>query len=261
IILLTLVLGLGVNTAIFSIINIIYLCVLFYPEPDRLMHVSEFNAQWSDMSVSLPNFLDWLAQQDVFASLAIYHTDGRKIQTRDGVEQVALGHVSGDFFRALGARVRHGRELTAEDDRVGAAPVTWLTHEAWQRYFSGSEDLVGRTIGIDGQQVTVAGILAADFRFFRHVDVLVPLAPYAEHMFMNERENHNGTQVIGRLKPGITLSAARAQMEAIGQRLQEAHPQVNTGIGVRVVPLRASTSPATRAPASFCFWARSGWYC
>jgi len=228
IIVLTLALGLGANTAIFSIINTTYLRALPYPEPDRLMHVSESNSQWSNMSVSLPNFRDWQAQQDVFAGLAIYHTDGRKIQTLDGVKQVSLGHISGDFFRVLGVRVGHGREMAVDDDRVGAAPVTWLTTEAWQRYFSGDPELVGRAILIDGQPVTVAGILAADFRFFRQVDVLVPLAPYADHMFMNERENHNGTYVIGRLKHGVTLPSARAQMEAIGQRLQQEQPQVNT---------------------------------
>ncbi len=234
----TLALGIGANTTIFSIVNTTFLRALPYAEPDRLVHVSESSKQWDDMSVSYPNFLDWQAAQNVFAALAIYRTDGQKLETPAGTERVNVGYVSGEFFPAVGVHVAQGRDLAPADDVAGAAPVAWIGHALWQRQFAGADDLVGRTVLLDGQAVAVAGILPESFRFHRGMDVIVPLAPYAEQMFMRQRENHNGTAVLGRLKPGITVEAARAQMTAIGSRLAREYPTANAGLGVAVKPLR-----------------------
>jgi predicted permease len=238
IVVLTLAIGMGANTAIFSIINTTFLRSLPYPDSDRLAHVSESNRQWNDMSVSYPNFLDWQASQDVFAALALYRADGLKLLTPDGAERIDVGYVTGEFFPAVGLRAVMGRDLAPEDDVLGAAPVIWIAHSLWQQAFAGNHDLVGRTVLLDGQAVVVAGILPASFRFHRRLDAIVPLAPYTEQLFMRERENHNGTYGIGRLKPGVTFEAARAQMEAIGQRLAVEYPGANAGITVRVLPLR-----------------------
>ncbi len=238
VIVLTLALGIGANTAIFSVVNATFLRALPYPDPDRLLHLSEQNAQWKDMDVSYPNFLDWHAGQDVFSALAIYRTDGRKLQTPGGVELVRIAQVSGDFFPAVGLHAARGRDLRPADDRAGAAPVLWLTHAAWQRYFAGAPALVGQTVLLDGQPTAVAGILPAGFRFHRDADLFVPLDPFADQMFMRERANHSGTSVIGRLKPGVTIAAARAQMTAIGQRLEKEYPKDNAGLGINVMPLR-----------------------
>ncbi|HWA26977.1 MAG TPA: ABC transporter permease [Lacunisphaera sp.] len=238
VVVLTLALGIGANTAIFSIVNTTFLRALPYAEPDRLMSVSESNRQWENMSVSYPNFLDWQAGQDVFSSLALFRTDGTKLMTPDGAERVHVAYVTGEFFPVLGLHCALGRDLEPDDDRVGAAPVTWLTHALWQRSFGGKAYLVGRTVVLDGQAVTVAGILPADFRFHRDVDLFVPLAPCAERMFMLQRENHNGTFGLGRLKPGVTVEAAQAQMKAIADRLAAQYPQACAGISTRVSPLR-----------------------
>ena len=247
IVVLTLAVGMGANTAIFSIVNTTFLRELPYADADRLVHVSESNQQWNDMSVSYPNFVDWQAAQDVFRALAMYRTDGLKLQTAEGAERIDVGYVTGAFFPAVGLRAAVGRDLAVEDDVPGAAPVVWMGHAVWQRLFAGAADLVGRTVLLDGQSVTVAGILPADFQFHRRMDAIVPLAPYTEAMFMRERENRNGTRVIGRLKPEVSVPAARAQMEAIGRRLAAEYPGANAGIGVRVVPLRERFAGGARS--------------
>ncbi|ACB75180.1 ABC transporter permease [Opitutus terrae] len=238
VVVLTLALGIGANTAIFTVINTTFLRALPYAEPDRLAHVSESNKQWDDMSVSYPNFLDWQTAQTVFSAMAIYRTDGQKLQTPTATERVSVGYVSGEFFPAVGVHVARGRDLTPADDAVGAAPVAWITHALWERMFASSPDVVGTTTILDGQNVAIAGVLPPSFRFHRGMDVIVPLAPYAEAMFMRNRENHNGTAVIARLKPGVTFEAARAQMTAIGQRLAQEYPSANAGAGINVRPLR-----------------------
>ncbi|HTL67636.1 MAG TPA: ABC transporter permease [Lacunisphaera sp.] len=235
---LVLALGIGANTAIFSLVDNTCLRALPYPEADRLVHVTEHSGQYSDMSVSYPNFLDWRAGQDLFTGLAIYRTDGAKLKTPDASEQITVAQVSQDFFAVLGVHAAVGRDLRADDDRVGAAPVVWLTNAAWQRFFHGQPDLAGRTVILDGNAATVAGILPPAFRFYRAVDAIVPIEPIADAQFMRERANHNGTNVVGRLKPGATIEAARSQLGAIAQRLAQQYTQSNAGVGVKVQPLR-----------------------
>ncbi len=235
---LTLALGIGANTAIFNLVNNTVLRALPYPDADRLVHVSERSAQHSDMSVSYPNFLDWRAGQEAFSGLAIYRTAGAKLKTPHAAEQITIVQASQDFFPVLGVRPHLGRDLHADDDRPGAAPVVWLTHATWQRFFNGQQDLVGKTVLLNEVATTVAGILPAEFRFHRAADAYVPIEPIVDREFMRERGNHNGTQVLGRLKPGFSVETARAQIVAIAQRLEQEHPQSNAGIGVIVIPLR-----------------------
>jgi putative ABC transport system permease protein len=247
IVLLTLALGIGANTAIFSLVNTTFLRALPYPAPGQLVHVAESNEHWSDMSVSYPNFLDWRAGQDAFSALAIYRNDGLKLKTPGGTEHVSLLQVSGDFFAAVGVHAAQGRDLTATDDRAGAAPVLWLSDAAWRRHFAAAPGLVGQTVLLDGQPTTVAGILPAGFRFQREADVFVPIDPFADRQFLRERVNHNGTNVIGRLKPGVSFATAQIQMAAIAARLQRQYPKENAGIGIHLVPLREHLTGASRA--------------
>ena len=237
-VILTLALGIGANTAIFSLVRNTCLRALPYPDADRLVHVTEHSSQYADMSVSYPDFLDWRAGADAFAGLAIYRTDGAKLKTPHAAEQITVVQVSQDFFRVLGVHAASGRDLAADDDRAGAAPVIWLMHESWQRHFDGDPGLVGRTILFNDVPTTVAGILPAGFRFYRAADAFVPIDPLAERQFMRERANHNGTDVVGRLKPGVTLATARAQLLAIAQRLEKQYPPSNAGVSVKLQSLR-----------------------
>ena len=240
VVIFTLALGIGANTAIFSVVNATFLRSLPYAEPGRLVMLMERNLKGGgDNSVSYPNFLDWCARQDVLSGLAFYHPSPAKLKTPTAVELVSTTMVSSDFFTVLGVRPLQGRGLTAEDDRVGAAPVAWITSAAWQQYFGGDRDLVGQTIQLEGETVTVAGILPASFQFDRRADFYLPIAPYAAQQFMTMRENHNDAYGIGRLKPGVTPAAAQTQMTAIAQRLEQDYPTINGGITIHVNPLRA----------------------
>jgi putative ABC transport system permease protein len=253
--LLTLALGIGSSTTIFNILNVTFLRPLPYAASDRLVHVEETKANAVTLPVAYPNFRDWEDQQDTFAALAIYHVDGRTLRTSEIIEQVPVALVSAEFFSVLSGRVSVGRELSPGDDRPGAEPVAWVTHGAWQRFFSGAPDLIGRVITIAGEGVAVAGILPADFQFHRPADIFLPIGAYADRMFMNHRQNRHDTQVIGRLKPGVTLAAARAQFEAIGRRLEQEHPESNTGIRPRLDPLRERLAGGARSQLLLLFGA------
>ena len=239
IVVLTLALGIGANTAIFNLVNITFLRALPYPEPDGLVHLTERNTTGtSTMPVSYPNFLDWQRQQDVFSGLAAFHGANGKLQTAAGTELVAVQHVSGDFFNVLGVRPALGRSLQPNDDLPGAERVAWLTDAAWRRLFSGEPAVVGRSFPLDGRNLTVAGILPPDFRFHRQTDVFTALAPFAREFLLDMRANHSNEQAVARLKPGVNLEAAQARMAAIALRLAAAYPEANKGIGVAVTPLR-----------------------
>jgi hypothetical protein len=226
----TLALGIGASTAIFSVVNTTFLRALPYPDPDALVWMTERNSVTShDGSVSYPNFLDWRAQQDVFSALSIYQIDRGILRTAHVVEKIPILLVSDGFFTALGVRIAQGRGMVAADDRVGAAPVGWVSHAAWQRYFAADPDLVGRAVSVDGRSIVVAGILPAAFRFIQPADMYVPLAPYAEEMGLTTRMNRASTFVVGRLKPGAGLDGARTQMETIARRLQAQYPEANAG--------------------------------
>ncbi len=248
IIVLTLALGIGANTAIFSIVNTTFLRALPYPQADRMVSVMEHKD--GDMSVSYPNFVDWCARQDVFSALAIYHPQQAKLKTAESTVLVSALLVSRDFFSVLGTRIDQGRSLTADDDRVGAAPVVWVTHEAWQKYFAGDPELVGRTVLLDGQAVAVAGLLPAGFRFHRRADFYRPIAPFVQQQFMTMRENHNDAYAIARLRDGVTPAAAQAQMTVLARQLEKEYPKVNTGIGVSVTPLREQLAGSARTQLS-----------
>src|SRR5687768_2582284 len=139
-VLLTLALGIGANAAIFSLVNGACFCPLPYPDSDRLVYIAERSNQTVDLSVSYPNFKDWRAAQDTFSALAVYRTDGAKLKTPDAAEQITVAQVPQDFFAVFGLRAAAGRDMRPDDDRAGAAPVTWLTHAAWQRFFHGQAD-------------------------------------------------------------------------------------------------------------------------
>ena len=236
-VILTLALGIGANTAVFSIVNATFLRPLPYADPDRLMLLTE-RGNSGEMGVSYPNFLDWHTQQDAFSGLALYHPASARLKTAKNTELVSACMVSGDFFSVLDLHVAQGRGLTAADDRVGAEPVTWITHAAWQKHFAGDPGLLGRTIVLDGQAVTVVGILPENFRFHRNIDFYRPLAPYVEQAFMTMRANHNDAYALGRLKPPVTPAMAQAQMTAIAQRLEREYPKEDAGVGAHLVPLR-----------------------
>ncbi len=243
---LTLAIGIGANTAFFSVLNNTLLRPLPYPDQERLVQIDEVNANFNRMSVSYPNFLDWQQRQSVFATLAIYNTGSGRLKTADNTESVSLCFVSSDFLSTLGVSLQQGQPPTLEHDKPGTPPVAWLTHAAWQRLFHGAPDLVGKSILLDSRDVAIAGILPAGFRFTRNCDIFLPLAPYAVQNFMTMRENHNGAGVIGLLKPGISLATAQTQLDSIAQSLQRDYPAANGGVNIRAALLQDRLSSDSR---------------
>jgi len=244
---LTLALGIGANTAFFSVINQTLLRPLPYPNQDRIVQIDEVSANFNRMSVSYPNFLDWQQQQDVFSSLALYNANvSGRLKTPDSTEHVSLGLITSEFFSTLGVSVLQGQLPTAENDKEGSTPVAWLSYATWQKRFHGAPDLVGKSVLLDDRAVVIAGILPASFRFTRNVDVFLPLAPCAKENFMTMRENHNGAHALGLLKPGITLAAVQQRLDTIAERLQREYPAADGGIGIRAELLRDSLSSDSR---------------
>lgn len=252
---LTLAVGIGANAAIFSIINATYLRALPYPEPDRLMHLAESNAADNNIPISYPNFLDWHRQQNVFAGLAVIHGAESKLKTGRSTEMVSVQHVSADFFSILGVHPIQGRGMRPEDDEPGAQRVAWVTSEAWQRLFQGDPDLVGRSFVLGGQHMVIAGILPANFRFYRRADLVTAIAPFAGEFFLNMRENRSNVEAVARLKPGANMEAARAQMNTIAERLAQDHPEANKNVGIAIIPLREQLAGGARTSLFLLFGA------
>ncbi len=252
---LSLALGIGANVAIFSLINTAILRSLPYSEPDRLVHIAETNASGNEISVAYPNFLDWHQQQKAFSGLAIVHGADGALQTQASAEIVSVQHVSADFFNVLDVRPALGRELTVDDDQVGAARAVWVTDSAWERFFERDPRLVGRSIVLDGQSMTVAGILPPGFRYYRDTDLITAIAPFARQFFLDTRQNRSNTQVIARLEPGVSLETARADLELIAARLSDEFPEANKGVGVEIAPLREWMSGSVRTELFLLFGA------
>jgi len=243
---LTLALGIGANTAFFSVINNTLLRPLPYPNQDRIVQIDEVSTEFNRMSVSYPNFLDWQQQQSVFSSLALFNANSGRFKTAGSTEQVSLCFVTSEFFSTLGVSLLQGNLPTAENDKAGSMPVAWLTYATWQKFFHGAPDVVGKSVLIDDRDVSIGGILPASFRFTRNVDIYLPIAPYALQNFMTMRENHSGANVLGLLKPDVTLAAAQKQFDTIAERLQHEYPAANSGINIHAELLRDRLSSDSR---------------
>ena len=231
-----LALGIGANTAIFSVVHGVLLEPLPYPEPDRLVLAIDANleAGFPRFSTSPPDFVDWRDEATGFSHLAFFQRSSPALTGGDAdPERLTGAAVSGDFFPVLGLAPVLGRSLRAEDDRPGAAPVAVLSHALWQRRFGGDPGIVGREVTLDGVATTVVGIFPAALRFPSQVELWTPAA-------MEITEDMRGghfVRVIGRLAPGVTPDQAQAEMSAIAARLAERYPDTNRGWTVNLAGL------------------------
>jgi predicted permease len=239
---LTLALGIGANTAIFSVVNGVLLRPLPYPQPEQLVALSEKTMNFESSSISYPNFLDWQRSNSTFASIAAYRSDDFSITGSGEAERVRAGMVSAGLFEILGVHPVRGRVFTHEDDRLGTAPVAVITAGLWQRKFGSAPDIIGKRITMNGDGYTVIGVVPADFHletsnFDRIKDVYVPIGQNKDPLFY-DRTVHPGMRAIGRLKPGVTLAAAQADMDGIAKHLAEAYPDADKGAGIGVVSMK-----------------------
>ena len=241
---LTLALGIGANTAIFSVVNGALLRPLPYPEPDRLVALSEKTANFESSSISYPNFLDWQRHNTSFSAMAAYRQDDLSLTGSGETERVRVGMVSHGFFEILGIRPVLGRLFAAEEDRLGTGRVAIIAGGLWQRKFGSSPDIIGKTVTVNGDGYTVVGIIPRNFRldgvnFDEVKDIYVPIGQYTDPLFQR-RDVHEGMRAIARLKPGVTLAAARADMDQIANDLAASYPDADKGAGIQASLLRDS---------------------
>jgi putative ABC transport system permease protein len=228
----TLALGIGATTAIFSVVNGVLLKALPFPHPAQLVALRQSSKESARMGVSFPNFLDWRAQQTVFSQMAARLPMGGVIAGEGEPERVIGRAVTANFFQTLEVQPALGRFFSEAEDRPDGAQVIVLSYRLWQRHFGSDPNIVGKAIRFNGDSSTVIGIAPRDFDFYgrenQNNDFFVPLGYLADRAFMRDRSEHM-VAVTARLKPQVPQEQARAQMEAIMQRLTNAYPAANTG--------------------------------
>lgn len=222
----TLALGIGANTAIFSVVNGVLLRALPFNNPDRLVRIWHVPPQTSfpgmtTFAVSAANYLDWQKQNHVFDKMAIYGYRSFTLTGGSGTEQVNGSAVSGDFFATLGVQPILGRAITAVEDQPGRANVVVLSYGFWQERLGANPQIVGQTIAVNGANYLVAGVMPASFRFPDYAQIWTPLGWTDQEKAV--RGNHND-EVIARLRPGVSIHQAQAEMDAISSRLAETYP-------------------------------------
>ena len=224
---LTLALGIGANTAIFSVVDAVLLRPLPYPDSGQLVSLSERGPDWSGGSLSYPNFTDWRNQQSVFEGFGVY-TGGNFTLTGAGEPARLEGMLmSADVFAALRAQPEIGRVFREDEDKPGVPPVAVISHALWQNRFGGDAAIVNKTINLDGKPYTILGVMPAGFEFPDKVDLWLPVGPSFADSNMQKRDNHPGLFGLARLKPGVTLEKARTDLDAVAIRLEQQYPESN----------------------------------
>ncbi|HZS04396.1 MAG TPA: ABC transporter permease [Blastocatellia bacterium] len=232
-----LALGIGANTAIFSVVNAVLLRPLPYPNPEQLAWVWVDNRREGirEDITSYPNFEDWRKQNQVFQGLAGVRTQRFNLTGNGDPEEVRGASVSANFFELMGVSQMTGHGFTTEDEQEGHDQVVVLGHGLWQRRFGGDPGVVGGTISLNGRSMTVVGIMPRGFQFPDKVELWRPLAPNND---LRQARGAFWLPVIGRLKPGVTRAQAQAEMGVIGDRLEQQYPGANQGYGINVVTMQ-----------------------
>lgn len=229
---LTLGLGIGANTAIFSVVNALLLRPLPYPEPDRLVLLRERSVEFDNGAVSYPNYNDWRAGQRSFTDIALMRRESCNVSGKaDDAEpaRVPSGRVTANFLTVLGVPPILGRDFHDADDVPGCKKVALISEAFWKRRFGGVSGAIGQEIIIDGVSREIIGVLSPNVRMPRKAEILVPLDDLRADKGTLERGNHPGFSALGRLKPGVTLGQATADVNTICQELERRYPEHNTG--------------------------------
>ncbi len=237
-VLLTLALGIGANAAIFSVVDAVLLRPLPFAQPDRLVHLWEiFQSKVDNRSeASYPDYLDWRARNHSFTDLGGYHGSGFVFGT-EHPQIVRAAKTTANFFDVLGVHATIGRTFASGEDAVGAPRRVLLGYGFWQRAFAGDRDVIGRTIVLDGTTATVIGVLPKDFQFARLGDVSI-WAPIDRLERSRQQRGNHWLNIVARLKDGVALRGASADMSAIMAELAREYPPTNNGRDGQVIPLR-----------------------
>ena len=242
-------LGIGVNTAIFTVVNAVLLRPLPFAEADRIMRLwhtppAQLFTGRQLFALSPANFLDWQAQNQVFERMSIYRGTRLTLTGRGEPESVIAGRVSSDFFPIVGLPPVLGRGFSAEDDRAGGPKIVMLSEGLWRRQFGADPSVIGRTLSVDLEPRTIVGVAPDVPVFIDTVQVWIPLAWTAEERLI--RNNHN-YMAIAKLEPGVDVARAQADLTTISQRLELEYPADNKGWGALVLPLQEDMVGDVRA--------------
>jgi putative ABC transport system permease protein len=248
---LTLALGIGANTAIFSVINSVLLAPLPYPAQDRLVVISETDktGDGTPFAISLPDYLDWRRDATSFENLALIQVDGASISDLPGqiAEQIPAAAVTANFFQVIGLAPKIGRTFTDDEDRAGAAPVVVISDRLWQRKFARNPAILGQTLMLQSRPTTVIGVMPPEMTAPQDVDAWVSVMRRADNPAWPNRVIHPNLYAWALLKKGVTLEQARTEMRGIAARIEQANPDTNKDVTALITPVLESMVGKYRA--------------
>ena len=250
---LTLALGIGANTAIFSVVNAVLLRPLPFKNASELVLLRETYKNVGNVSVSYPDFLDWREQVHCFSALAAIQNRGFNLSGVAQPENIGGYAVSPNLLALLGVHPVLGRDFLPSEENQGTAPVILLSYQLWQTHLGGDPAVLSRSISLDGRSFSIVGVLPPTFRFLDRSDVLVPIGVFASEL--TGRGDRGDMDVVGRLSPGMALSQAAVEMKTITARLAEQYPQSDYGFGAHLASFREEFSGDTRLAALVLFGA------
>jgi predicted permease len=238
---LTLTLGIGANTSLFSVVNAVLLDPLPYPHPEQLVMLHESKPNFRSGSISYPNFRDWQKNNHSFSAMAVSRGTSFSVTGLGESEQITARFISSDFFPILSVNPVLGRTFGPGEDEIGAAPIAMISAGFWKRKFGTSPNVLGKTLNLDGKAYTIVGVTPADFDIFQRsavaIDAYVPIGQWSNPL-LAQRNAGLGIHGIGRLRDGVTIEQATANMEGITNSLAQAFPDADKGIGATLVPMR-----------------------
>jgi len=241
VVVITIALGMGANTALFSVVNGVLLNPLPYPHPEQLVALRESKANFEFGTIPYLTFRDWQKNNRTFTSMAVWRGNAFSLTGTGEAEQVFGEFISSDFFPILGTKPLLGRTLAMGEDEIGAAPIALISEGLWRRKFEAERDIVGKGITLDGKSYAIVGVIPASLHFFSAGstvrEVFVPIGQWTNNL-LTSRSAGLGINGIGRLKPGVTIEQARADMANVTSNLAEAYPDANKGTGAKLIPLK-----------------------
>jgi predicted permease len=238
---LTLTLGIGANTALFSVVNGVLLNPLPFARADQLVTLSESKPNFEYGSISYPNFRDWQRDNHSFSSMAISRRFAFSLTGLGEAEQLRGRFISSDFFSTVGVNPVLGRDFAPGEDEIGAAPIALVSAGFWMRKFGSSPAILGKSITLDGRNYTIVGVVPANFDLFLKstevAEIYVPIGQWSNPL-LPKRGAGLGVHGIGRLKPGVSIEQARADMGEVSRNLAVAFPDDDKAVGASLLPLR-----------------------
>jgi predicted permease len=237
VVIMTLALGIGANAALFSVVNGVLINPLPFPQPEQLITLHQSKPNFATGAIPYPNFRDWQRENQTFSAMAISRGTSFTLIGAGEAEQVDGRWVSANFFSVHGVKPQLGRDFAPGEDERGAGPVVMISAALWQRKFGGSTDVIGKSLTLDDKSYTIIGALPASFTLYRNTDVYTPIGQWNTPALQN-RSAALGLHGIGRLKPGVTLAQAQADMDGVMRRLGATYPEANRGNGAALIPLK-----------------------